>query len=225
MSLDGFELGGDTSVEMADYHTVDRLNSTRLMHQTGTQSSCAPRFRAWSFRLTIKADFAGAVDKRVKEHISERTTIHRPFCVASQIAFYYTPLLSAVPDSDGLVSIALHGFVQTRNCTRVRTMSEWIEDAVWTPVPCGLASDDEFKQNMQRFSDANDSWTQPITYGSVGMNNNGREAQKTARKVGSERLAKSILDSVSLNHIYSYSHVFTALYGAHLHACDVRPAQ
>jgi hypothetical protein len=145
MSLDGSELGGDTSVEMApimaDSNAVDSLslNSTRLMHQTGTQSSCAARFRAWSFRLTIKADFAGAVDKekRVKEHISERTTIERPFCVTSQIAFYDSDssLLSAVPDSDGLVSIALHAFVQTRNGTWVRTMNEWIGNAVWTPVP------------------------------------------------------------------------------------------
>jgi hypothetical protein len=37
---------------------------------------------------------------------------------------------------------------------------------------------------MQRFSDENDAWTQIITYGSVGMNNHGREAQKNARKVG-----------------------------------------
>jgi hypothetical protein len=116
--------------------------------------------------LTIKADFAGAVDKekRVKEHISERTTIERPFCVTSQIAFYDTSLLSAVPDSDGLVSIALHGVFQTRDGTRVRIMHEWIKDAVWTPVPCCLASDAEFKKNMQRFSDANDSWTQFSTF-------------------------------------------------------------
>ncbi len=110
---------------MADSSAVDSLNSTRLMHQTGTQSSCATRFRAWSFLLTIKTDFAGAVDneKRLKEHISERTMIERPLCVTSQIAFDDTSLLSAVPDSDSLVSIALHGFVQTRNCTLVKTVS------------------------------------------------------------------------------------------------------
>ena len=190
MSLEGSELYGDTSASMADSDTVDSLNSTAPMRQTGTKSSQKeqnpPKFKAWSFRLTIKADFAGAVDKgkRLKEHISERTVIGRPTCVTSQIAFYDASLLSAVPDSDGLVSIALHGFVQTRNGIRVKTMREWIGDAVWTPVPCGLASDAEFKQNMQRFSDANDAWTQIITYGSVGMNNHGREAQKNARKVG-----------------------------------------
>ncbi len=47
-----------------------------------------------------------------------------------------------------------------------------------------LAYDVDFKNNMQRFSDANDSWTQFITIGSVGMNTHGREAQMNARKVG-----------------------------------------
>ena len=167
MSLDGSELSGDTSVSIADSDAVDSLSSTVLMRQTGTQSNCAPKVRAWSFQMTIKVDFAGAVDKerRLKQHSSERTMIERPCCVTSQIAFYDASLLSAVQDSDGLVSSALHGFVQTRNGIRVKTMREWIGDAVWTPVPCGLASDAEFKQNMQRFSDAKDPWTQIITYG------------------------------------------------------------
>ncbi len=43
-------------------------------------------------------------------------------------------MLSAVPDCDGLVSIALDGYVQTKNGTRVSTMQKWIEPAVWTPV-------------------------------------------------------------------------------------------
>ncbi len=96
MSLEGSELYGDTSASMADSDTVDSLNSTAPMRPTGTKSSQKeqnpPKFKAWSFRLTIKADFAGAVDKekRLKEHISERTTIERPFCVTSQIAFYDT---------------------------------------------------------------------------------------------------------------------------------------
>jgi hypothetical protein len=58
MSLDGSELGGDTSVSIADSDAVDSLSSTVLMRQTGTQSRCAPKIRAWSFPLTIKADFA-----------------------------------------------------------------------------------------------------------------------------------------------------------------------
>jgi hypothetical protein len=90
--------------------------------------------------LTIKADFAGAVDKgqRLKKHISVRTMAKRPWCVTLQIAFYDTSLLSAVPGSDCLVSIALHGYVQTKNGTWVSTMQNWIEPAVWTPVPCPM---------------------------------------------------------------------------------------
>jgi hypothetical protein len=108
MSLDGPESYKDTSASTLD--SANSLNSTaRTARKTGTKSIWTPKFCPWSFRLTIKADFAGTVDKemRLKEHISERTTIERPFFVKSQIAFYDTSLLSAVPDSDGLVSIAL----------------------------------------------------------------------------------------------------------------------
>ncbi len=112
MSLDGPESYEDTSASTLD--SANSLNSTaRTARKTGTKSICAPKFCSWSFQLTIKVDFAGAADKgqHLKEHISERTTIDRPFCVTPQIAFFDTSLLSAVPDSDGLVSIALHGFV------------------------------------------------------------------------------------------------------------------
>ena len=117
MSLEGSEIDGNTS--MADSDAVHSLNSTAPMRQTGTISSVPPKFKAWSFRLTIKADFAGAVDKgkRLQEHISGRTLLGRPQSVTSQIAFYDATLLSGVPDSDGLVSIALQGYVQTKNGT------------------------------------------------------------------------------------------------------------
>ena len=200
MSLEGSEIYGDTSV--ADSDAVHSLNSTAPMRQTGTISSVPPKFKAWSFRLTIKADFASAVDKgkRLQEHISGRTLLNRPQSVTSQIAFYDATLLSGVPDSDGLVSIALQGYVQTRSGTRVSTMQAWIESAVWTPVPGGLASDADFKHNMQRSEDANDSWTQFVTFGSVGMNNHGRATQRNTRKVGCH---KSILIFC-----FSKSHVF-----------------
>jgi hypothetical protein len=86
-------------------------------------------FRAWSFQLNIKADLSNTVDKALqanlpKEHISNCTVHERPLCVTSQIAFYDASLLSAVPDSDGLVSIALHGYVQTITGKRVSTMQK-----------------------------------------------------------------------------------------------------
>ena len=76
MSVEGSELYGesigDTSDSMADSDAVNILNSLAPMRQTGAISWCAPKFQAWGFRLTIKADFASAVDtrKRLKEHIS-----------------------------------------------------------------------------------------------------------------------------------------------------------
>ncbi len=98
-------------------------------------------------QASIKADFANAVDKGncLKEHISQRTVIGRPTSATSQITFYDASLLPGGPDSDGLVSIPLHGYVQTKNGTRVGTVQEWIELAVWTPVPGGLGSDADFK--------------------------------------------------------------------------------
>jgi hypothetical protein len=65
MSLEGSGLYGDTSASMADSDAVNGLNSTAPMCQTGTISSCAPKFRAWSFQsiIRVKADFASAVDK------------------------------------------------------------------------------------------------------------------------------------------------------------------
>jgi hypothetical protein len=97
--------------------------------------------------LTFRAVSSNAIDKGalLKEHVSNRMELQRPLYVTSQIAFFDTSLLSAVPDSAGLVSIALHGYVHTQSGTRVVTMQKWIVDAVWTPVPSGLASDREFK--------------------------------------------------------------------------------
>ncbi len=40
-----------------------------------------------------------------------------------------------MPYSVGLVSIALHVYVQTKKRTRVGTMQEWIESAVWMETP------------------------------------------------------------------------------------------
>ncbi len=63
-------------------------------------------------------------------------------------------------------------------------MKKWIEDADWMAISGGLASDKDFNINMQKSEDANNAWTRLIIFGSVGMNNHGREAQKNARKVG-----------------------------------------
>jgi hypothetical protein len=83
------------------------------------------------------------------------------------------------------ISIAVRGYIQSTQAIVSTSMKNWISSAFsWTPVTGGLASNADFQNNMLRSEDANDPWTQIITYGSVGMNNHRREAQKNARKVG-----------------------------------------
>jgi hypothetical protein len=84
----------------------DGSQSTASSKSTSAKSRSGILFRAWSFRLTIKADLSNAVDKAnyLKEHMSNRTVIERPLYVSSLIAFYDASQLSGVPDSDDLVS-------------------------------------------------------------------------------------------------------------------------
>ena len=183
MSIDVSQLYED-SIASQDSDAVNSLNSTTPTSDTGTKSRNIPKFRAFSFRMTFKADFSNAVDKRalLREHISNRMRLERPRYVTSQIAFYDDSRLSGEPDIDGFVSIELHGYVQTNNGTRVPAMQLWIEEADWTAIP-------GFENNMQRFEDESEAWTTRLNiFGSVGMNNHGRA--KNARKVGCH---KSIL--------------------------------
>ena len=101
--------------------------------------------------MTIKADLSNTVDKAnlLREHLSNRTVHDRPTYVTSQIAFYDASQLSGVPDSDGLVSIVLDRYVQTNKGIFVTAMQNWIEFAVWTPVPGGLKSYAGFKSALR----------------------------------------------------------------------------
>ncbi len=74
----------------------------------------------------------------------------------------------------------------------------------------GLTSDDDFQINMHRFTSPGDAWTRPIIYGSFGMNTNIGEAELQTKNVGRQ---KSMLDSVSTNHIYLVHHVVITFYG------------
>ena len=89
------------------------------------------------------------------------------------------------PDSDGLVSIEMFGYVQARHATRLSTMKRWVESATWKPVPGGLTSDDEYMSNMRRFEDPNDEWTRFLVFGSIRANtsNTGRLIARAARQV------------------------------------------
>ena len=190
MSLDGSQLHEHTSASLESDRSdaVCSLNSTPAtpMSNTGTKSKIVPKFRAFSFRLTFRAVSSNAIDKGalLKEHVSNRMALQRPLYVTSQIAFYDDSQLSGEPDIDGFLPIELQGYVQTNNGARVPAMKKWIEDADWTAISGGLASDKDFNINMQKSEDANNAWTRLIIFGSVGMNNHGREAQKNARKVG-----------------------------------------
>ncbi len=111
------------------------------MSNTGTKSIIVPKFRTLSFRMIAKADLLNAVDKGalLHEHISNRMARERPFYGTSQIAFYDASRLSGEPDIDGFVSIELHGYVQTNNCTRVPALKKWIEEADWTAIPTKIS--------------------------------------------------------------------------------------
>lgn len=146
-------------------------------------------FRAWQFHCIIKTDLcygttAAEKEKILTEHLRARTGHTRPLSILGVVVFCDRSLLSQPPDSDGLVSIEVLGYVQANNTKPLSTMKKWIDCATWKPVLGGLTSDNEYMSNMRRFEDPNDEWTRLVVYGSIGANNVGRTAEKAARKVG-----------------------------------------
>jgi hypothetical protein len=148
-------------------------------------------FKAFQFHLMIKTDLrdgtaAGtAVEKEMllKEHLRASTGHKMPPRITGLVVFCDRSLFSQPPDSDGLVSIEVLGYVQAKSSTPLSTMEKWIDSATWKPVEGGLTSDDEYMSNMRRFEDPDDQWTRLLVYGSIGANNVGRAAEKAARKV------------------------------------------
>jgi hypothetical protein len=82
--------------------------------------------------------------------------------------------------SEGIsISIPLHGFVQTRahtNC-EISTMQAWFP-ASWSPVPGGLSSNQEFRlnfrDNVRRSDDLNNTWAKLSVFGNLSLNNKAR---------------------------------------------------
>jgi hypothetical protein len=148
-------------------------------------------FRAFQFHLMIKTDLrdgtaAGtAVEKEMllKEHLRASTGHKMPPRITGLVVFCDRSLFSQPPDSDGLVSIEVLGYVQAKSSTPLSTMEKWIDSATWKPVEGGLTSDDAYMSNMRRFEDPDDQWTRLLVYGSIRANNVGRAAERTARKV------------------------------------------
>ena len=146
-------------------------------------------FRSCSFRLAVKTDLGHGATAEEKgtilaEHLRTRTGHTGPSSVTCVAVFCNKSLFSVPPDSAGLVSIEVQGYVQANQGKQLSTMQKWIDSAAWKPVPGGLSSDAEFQTDMRKFNDPNDSMTRLMVFGGVGANNAGRAAEKQARKVG-----------------------------------------
>ena len=139
-------------------------------------------FRAWSFQVTVNADLsqgASTQDKArlLKEHLRNRTAHSIKTSFISVSTFCDESQLSGQPDSSGLVSILIRGYVQTKQATPISTMQKFFADASWKPVPGGLAGDAEFRANRATLAKL-------YVFGEIGLNNTGREEQKRAKQVG-----------------------------------------
>ena len=157
-------------------------NGSALTSGSKTQQKRSVKFRAWSFQLTINANllnFTTTQQKRklLTELLSNRAAAEKPFSVTSISTFCNESQLSGEPDSNGLVSIEVYGYVQTKNGTPISTMQKLIESASWKPVPGGLMSDRDFKKIRE-------SYALLYLFGAIGLNNAGREEARIARKVG-----------------------------------------
>jgi hypothetical protein len=151
------------------------------------KSRCGSVFRSWQFHFVIKTDLchgptAAEKDKLLREHLSARTGHYRPFSISGVVVFCDRSLYSQPPDSDGLISIEVIGYVQANNTVTQTTMKKWMDSATWKPVEGGLTSNKEYMSNMRRFQDPNDEWTRLMLYGNIGANNVTRSEEKAAKR-------------------------------------------
>jgi hypothetical protein len=183
-SSDDDENGCPSTMSTSEVSGPSSTNSSRKR-----KSMSGSVFKSWSLQLTVNTDLghgstAEEKEKLLKEHLTTRTGHALPSSVTCMAVFCDKSLLSAPPDSAGLVSIALQGYAQARYAIPHSTMKKWIDSATWKPVPGGLSSDAEYLTNMRKYDDPNDSMTRLRVFGGVGANNAGRAADKQARKVG-----------------------------------------
>jgi len=175
-----------------DYE-LDSLNSSHAAstETTAQRKRVRHRFSVWSFQSTISADATALNGGRASdsvtlqeqqrfllEHVQSRILHTMPGIVTFVEAFYDSSILSILsrPNIAGSsISIPLHGFVQTRahtNC-EISTMQAWFP-ASWSPVPGGLSSNQEFKDNVRRSDDPNNTWAKLSVFGSLSLNNKAR---------------------------------------------------
>ena len=145
-------------------------------------------FACWKFRDTIQADLSGLGslgERRQKliEHFRTRTSLERPLCVRSVTVFAdLDQLVLDAPDETRTISITIIGYVQTKQ-SRKFAMTNWIKSANWEPIPGGLFSNCEFLNYMDYAKNPSKSWYELPIFGDVGLNNQGRIAEKSDRKV------------------------------------------
>ena len=188
-------------------HGPPSVDSSTSLWKRKTRSGIL--FRAWSFQMSVKINFspasstAGEKRRFLFEHLSHSTGHNRPSCVTCLTVFSDKSHFSGHTDSEGLVSLKIQGYVQTKNSVPLTTMEKWIGSASWKPLPGGLMSDDDFIANMRRYENQYDSWTQLTVFGSVGANNAGRIAKGQARKVNENYhiLTFQIVSSNGLRHV------------------------
>ena len=155
---------GVASVTSSVLHgAVNSSTSQSLLGKRKSRSKSGTHFRAWSFQMRVQANLspasstAGEMRRFLFYHLSLRTAHNRPNCVTSLTVFCDESHFSGHTDSAGLVSLEIHGYVQTKDAVSLTTMEKWIGSASWKPLPGGLMSDDHFIANMRRYENQYDS--------------------------------------------------------------------
>ena len=174
--------GSECSQESSD---SDSGSSSRVQ---GKPKRADKNYITWKFRDTIQGDFSGLGslgERRQKliEHFQTRTSSERPLCVRSVTFFAdLDQLVLDAPDETRTISILIIGYVQTKP-SRKFAMTNWIKSANWEPIPGGLFSNCEFLNYMDYAQNPSKSWYELPIFGEVGLNNQGRIAEKGDRKV------------------------------------------
>ncbi len=140
---------GCSSISDNDESGCSSMMSTSELRGPSSTNSSKKRksmsgsvFKAWSFQLQTKADLGHGTTAEEKarlltEHLRTCTRHTLPSSVTSGAVFFDGLLFSAPPDSAGLVSIELQGYVQARYSIPLSTVKKWIDSASWKPVPDG----------------------------------------------------------------------------------------
>jgi hypothetical protein len=116
---------------------VNASNDSALMNKPKRPSWSGTVFRAWNFQVTVNADLSQGASTQDKarlltEHLSNRTAHSMHSIKTSFISvstFCYESQLSGQPESNGLVSILIRGYVQTKQATPISTMQNFFADA------------------------------------------------------------------------------------------------